>query len=168
MPSSFVDSVPPIIHTLIGLSPSRVLDVGPGWGKYGIMCLEYLPQVELLDALEVPEGRLRTQDAIYDHVIEADARTFSAWGVYDVVLLVDVIEHMGKEDGHALLDSIQGAGTRVLVSTPKEFFEQHDDHNPYEEHVSHWAWEDFAEHGVKLDASTISSIIYVLKATRKR
>lgn len=167
MPSSYLDSVLPVMHTVIGLDPRRVLDVGPGWGKYGVMCREYLPELMVLDAVEVPEGRLRTQDTIYDEVWEIDARRFGGWGRYDLVLLIDVIEHMSKDDGHALLWGIQRSGPKVLVSTPKVFFEQHDDHNPYEEHLSLWGWDDFAEHGVKLDVSTIDSVIYLLKSVHK-
>ena len=53
MPSSFVDSVPPTIKTIISLDPERVIDVGPGWGKYGLMCKEYLPNLQRVEAVEV-------------------------------------------------------------------------------------------------------------------
>jgi hypothetical protein len=163
MPSSFVDSVAPIMHTIIDMVPERIVDVGPGWGKYGLMCREYLPNLKWLDAVEVPEGRCSVQDEIYDHVFEGDARCFRGWRPYELALLVDVIEHMSKEDGHALLRRMLQAGADVLVSTPKVFVEQHDDDNPYEEHICLWTWQDFNDHyEVKVDVSTIDSIIYLL------
>lgn len=164
MPSSFVDSVAPIMHAVIDLAPERVVDVGPGWGKYGLMCREYLSRLKWLDAVEVKEGRCPVQDLIYDHIFESDARCFHGWGSYDLILLIDVIEHMSKEDGHALLRMMLRTGASVLVSTPKVFVEQHDDHNPYEEHICLWDWRDFNDHyGVKADMSTIDSIIYLLR-----
>lgn len=168
VPSSFVDSFAPIVHLLIEQNPARVLDIGPGWGKYGLACREYLPDLEFLAAVEVPQGRLSTQDAIYDHVFVGDARNApeSTFAGYDVALLNDIIEHMPVKDGAQLLNTIQEAGCRPLVSTPKVWMEQRDVSNPYETHVSLWGWEDFVEHGVLVDASTIDSIIYLLKAKK--
>lgn len=165
MPSSFVDSVPGVMHLVIEYAPGTIVDVGPGWGKYGLMCREYLPRLRKLDAVEVPQGRLEIQEAIYDDILEMDARKVSPsfWQGYHVALLIDMIEHMTLEEGHELLYTIQRAGCSPIVSTPKVFVEQHDDTNPYETHVSVWGWEDFAEHGVAADQSTIDSVIYRLR-----
>jgi len=165
MPSSFAASYPPIIEVLLTIAPQRVIDIGPGWGKYGLACREYLPGLQTLHAIEVPPGRLEVQDAIYDHVYTGDARLFTSpnfWARFDLVLLIDVIEHMSLAEGHRLVDLMQHSGCRVLVSTPKVFESQHDDHNPYEEHVSLWSGQDFGQHGIEADASTIDSVIYVL------
>lgn len=164
MPSSFVDSYAPIVKLLIELNPRMIIDIGPGWGKYGLACREYLPDLEYLAGLDVPQGRLTTQDAIYDFMYVGDAReTISSfYKGYNVALLIDVIEHMTLDDGHELLRTIRKAGCRPLVSTPKVFTEQHDKNNPFETHVSHWDWEMFVPHGIDADVSTIDSIIYLL------
>lgn len=179
MPSSFVDSVPPIIKLLVELEPRHVLDVGPGWGKYGLMCREYLPTLLSLTALEVPEGRYLPgsqgrvlslagylQEAIYDHVVIEDVRSCvgGVFSDFDLVLMIDIIEHMTLCDGHQVLDAMQGAGCRVLVSTPKIFMAQEDPDNPYETHRSLWSSEDFVHHRIAKDVSTIDSIIYLLAA----
>lgn len=163
MPSSFISSVSPIVHALIDYAPTKVVDIGPGWGKYGLLCREYLTKLDWLDAVEVREGRLETQDVIYDHVFECDARCFIGWASYEMALFIDVIEHMSKPDGHALLASILGDGAAVLVSTPKVFIEQHDPRNPYEEHLSLWDWSDFDGYTIIKDLSTIDAIIYILR-----
>lgn len=166
MPSSYIDSVPPIVKALVDLDPHHVLDIGPGWGKFGLLCREYLPHLERLWAIEVPEGRRSTQDVIYDEVIERDVRTVmpEAFLGFDVVLLIDVIEHMTLSEGRDLLRAIQRQHCRVLVSTPQLFVDQHDEHNPYETHVSLWDWQTLRPHDIELDVSTIDSIIYVLAA----
>ena len=168
MPSSFVDSVPPIMKRIIELNPRRMVDVGPGWGKYGLMCREYLPDLLLLEAVEVKQGRVWTQESIYNNVHTSDVRDIdpALWADTELVLIIDVIEHMRKVEGQTLLKDIVNAGASVLVSTPKVFAHQHDDHNPYEEHISLWKWEDFWTPGmnkvVKHDDSTIDSIIMTL------
>lgn len=173
MPSSFIDSVPPIIKRIIEIHPRVVVDVGPGWGKYGLMCNEYLPDLTELIAIEVPEGRYRTQGCIYDWVHEGDVRKADIASIVKphkpsnvLFLMIDVIEHMTIEEGQKVLKDILATGASVLVSTPKIFEEQHDDQNPYEMHVSLWTWEDFWCPGMvpveKLDDSTIDSIIMTL------
>lgn len=166
MPSSFVDSYAPIVKLLIERDPQHVMDIGPGFGKYGLACREYLPNLMFIAAIDVPPGRLTTQDAIYDHVFVGDVRDTSEnfFRGYQIALLIDVIEHMPIDDGHVVLNTIQRAGCMPLVSTPKIFTEQHDESNPYETHVSLWEWHDLAQHGVEADVSTIDSIIYLLSA----
>lgn len=168
MPGSYVDSFAPIVKAIIERDPRRVLDIGPGWGKYGLACREYLPELRQLDAIEVPQGRQRAQTAIYDTVFIGDARDApqAFYRSYNLVLLIDVIEHFPKERGHELLSRICDAGAHVLVATPQWFFEQHDDHNPHEEHLSLWGWEDFSPHGIDVDVSTPDAVIYVLKGNR--
>lgn len=167
MPSSYVDNVPPIVHLIIGTAPKRVVDVGCGWGLYGLACRQWLPELEFLAGVDVEEGRLATQDAIYDVVLIGDARHHDNrwWSDVnaDLALLIDVIEHMPKADGFDLLDRILAGGGQAIVSTPKVWTEQHDDHNPFETHVELWQWSDlFNRYRVTADASTIDSIIYRL------
>jgi hypothetical protein len=170
MPSSYIDSVAPIMHLVIELQPKRIVDVGPGWGKYGLMCREFLPDLEQLWAVEVTPGRIETQDVIYDKIIEDDVRNYDQvgwpWIETDLVLMIDVIEHMPRADGHLVLNAMLHSGAKVLVSTPQVWVEQHDDHNPYEEHISLWSWPKFRPHGIERDVSTIDSIIYLLKGER--
>jgi hypothetical protein len=166
MPSSFVDSFPPIVKLLVEHAPQRVVDIGPGWGKYGLACREYLQGVTGLHALEVRQGRMSTQDAIYDWVYTGDARDDAFgpkfWARWQMALLIDVIEHMSPEEGHRLLAKLLDAGCSVLVSTPKVFVRQHDEHNPYETHLSLWGWEDFGRYKIAQDISTIDAIIFLL------
>lgn len=168
MPSSFVDSVPSIIKRIIDLNPKSVVDIGPGWGKYGLMCREYLPGLGRIDAVEVTQGRMPLQDHIYNHIVVNDVRNVdpALWSAYDLVLMIDVIEHMPKIDGQRILGDIINHGASVLVSTPKIFEEQSDPHNPFETHVSLYSWEDFWHPGMadhtNIDDSTIDSVIMTL------
>lgn len=168
MPSSYADSFPPIVHAIIAFAPRHILDIGPGWGKYGLACREYLPKLECLDAVEVPQGRYSTQDAIYGSIFVGDIRGAPEqfFMPYDLVLLIDVIEHLRLDEGHELLACIQRAGPAVLVASPTQFFEQHDEANPHETHLSFWDAGEFAQHSILVNASTVDAGIYILKGRR--
>lgn len=60
---------------------------------------------------------------------------------YDLVLMIDVIEHMTKEQGYKILDYFKGS--KVIVSTPRNFATEPHPENPFEEHITHWTLEDF-------------------------
>lgn len=166
MPSSFASSFSPIVNLLCARSAETIVDIGPGWGKYGLACREYLPNLKTLHAVEVKQGRMPTQDAIYDWVYTGDARddvfTSRFWVRWELALFIDVIEHMTLEEGHALLQKILGSGVAVLVSTPRHFMEQHVEQNPHEDHISLWSIDMFDDYTVVYDASTVDSIICLL------
>lgn len=125
-----------------------MLDVGPGYGKYGLLIREYLSEKpRRLEALEVDEWYVQHftwLSCIYDEVFVGDARSFDAYMAYDMVLLLDVIEHIPKEEALPLLRRIPG---RVVISTPCEWFEQSVPGHPHEDHVSHWNEADFEATG---------------------
>lgn len=162
MPSSNLALAPTIIHLVHVTQPHKsVLDIGPGRGKYGLLLREYLNEPpEILDAIEVEPSyvteRLR---AVYDEVFLDDVRNWSRQdlGFYDVVLLVDVIEHLDKSDGLELLGRIPG---RVVICTPEEFFSNGPGLPPSEEHRSLWTKADFESvRTVEADVSALGGII---------
>ena len=145
MPTSNLALAPAIIHLCWEVQPARILDVGPGWGKYGLLLREYVNPKATIDAVEMEPSYITPRlEAIYDTVYKCDVRDFGegtleTW--YDLVLMVDVIEHLTKEDGLALLERIPG---HVVVCTPSEFF-QNPDTVPSEVHRSLWTPEDFGD-----------------------
>jgi ribosomal protein RSM22 (predicted rRNA methylase) len=52
MPSSNLVLAPSILAMAAEVKPRRILDVGPGNGKYGLLVREYLPPLEELVAVE--------------------------------------------------------------------------------------------------------------------
>lgn len=151
MPTSNLHVAPHVINLVETRPHGRVLDVGPGWGKYATLLREYLNvkpfRVDAVEAWQpyVADHRL---ERLYDTVYVGDAcaaRWTQAPGVdvnaatvlatYDVVLMVDVIEHMPAAQAAALVHSIPG---RVVICTPVDFFHNGDGLPPTEDHVSHW------------------------------
>ncbi|HII30270.1 TPA: glycosyltransferase family 1 protein, partial [Candidatus Woesearchaeota archaeon] len=83
MPSSSHYQISKIMNLVVKLNPSSILDVGVGFGKYGVLCREYL---ELGDGREEYDKFLRRIDGIeafknyitplhrfiYDHIYIGD------------------------------------------------------------------------------------------------
>lgn len=172
MPSSNLAVAPAIIHYLWELRPAavpiRVVDIGPGWGKYAVLIREYVDAAATIDAVEAwgPYVSSHRLAALYDHVWELDATALAPLlapsfvpdptlptALYaaanaivdaDCVLMVDVIEHMPKAAALALLGALPG---HVVVCTPRDYFANPPDLPHTEAHVSHWTPDDFHQTG---------------------
>lgn len=71
---------------------------------------------------------------------------------FDVVMALDVIEHLPKEQGWELLDAMEAtARNRVVVFTPNGYLPQHEfDGNPYQAHLSGWRAGEFQQRGYRV------------------
>ncbi len=66
---------------------------------------------------------------------------------YDLALFLDVIEHFEKEEGFSVLKELRRISKKVLITTPKDFYEQVVEENPLENHRSYWTADDFVSFG---------------------
>jgi hypothetical protein len=71
---------------------------------------------------------------------------------FDVVMALDVIEHLEKEDGRRLLDVLETvARRRVIIFTPNGFLPQGAlEGNPFQVHRSGWWPEEFLVRGYRV------------------
>jgi hypothetical protein len=154
VPTSNLRVAPAIIDLVERVPHHTVLDVGPGYGKYAVLLREYLNvKPKAVDAVEawhpyVTDHRLgdlyddvylgRVQDPVWNPAglpwVDQQAGLLLPW--YDVVLMVDVIEHMSAGDARHTVAQVDG---RVVICTPVEFFDNGPGLPPTEEHVSHWS-----------------------------
>lgn len=158
MPTSDPYNITPILSVMQGLQPKRVLDVGCGFGKYGVLLREYFDiwherfakdtwqlHLEGIEAFE--RYRNPIHDYAYNHVHYGEAQqVFGGLGAFDVVLIADVIEHLEKEQAKALVRQSLEHAPVVVISTPREFYEQPDlFDNPYEVHRNHFTRADLPD-----------------------
>jgi len=142
MPTSEHSQIPKIVDVIASLKPRRVLDVGAGYGKYGLLAREY-GEAERVDAVDANAPRF----PVYDHVYLGDIRRLDAVlpegeTPYDLALFIDVIEHLEKDEGWRVLDDLTRRAKLVLVTTPFGFRPQEIPGMPYETHRSGWyPWE---------------------------
>ena len=141
------------------LNPQSVLDIGAGFGKYGLLCREYLeywgPNAGLdwkrkIDAVEVfPKYIAPLHHYVYNNIYVDDVlKILPKLKGYDLVLLIDVLEHFYKPGGSALVESLVSHNKGILISTPKEWNEQDDVFgNEYERHKTLWTDKELQSFG---------------------
>ncbi len=67
---------------------------------------------------------------------------------FDAAVALDVIEHLKKDDGYKLLDSMERAARKkVILVTPNGFIPQYNRDNKLQAHLSGWTVEDFTNRG---------------------
>jgi len=159
MPVSYYQAIPYIMHQIEQETPQSILDIGVGFGKYGLLCREVLElpyqryhksQWQLqIDGVEIfPGYRNPIHDYVYDRVFYGDIRELAGdLSLYDVVLLVDVLEHLTKEDGYQLIKRILTHTLKALIiSTPLNVLPQGRYlGNLYESHRSRWTAVDLTD-----------------------
>lgn len=146
----------PIIMDIIrSRKPKSILDIGVGSGFYGEMIRRDLPEVRL-EGVEPFVQYSNSRWECYNYIYREDVRTLVCQPC-DLFLMVDVIEHMSKEDGHALLARLPGP---VLVSSPWHYI-QGPDENPLQAHVSEWTLADFAAYPYQDFSNYLSAIVLV-------
>jgi len=153
MPTSNLHQISDIVELIVTVDPRSTLDVGVGFGKYGVLAREYLELLDgraiyddwqrRIDGIEIFPGYLTgLHKAIYDRIFDGDAVEILPGlpeQAYDLVLLIDIIEHFDRPTGIEILRECLRVGRNVIVSTPLGFFTQEGFNNPHEQHLSHWS-----------------------------
>lgn len=172
MPTSDFRTIPAVLYRALEVKPKKILDVGIGCGKYGVLLREYLDGQHgrlakhqwkvVIDGVEVFDAYQNPNWENYDYLYPADATKMKFPGKYDVVLLCDVLEHMSRAKAFALLRKCLENSKRVIVTTPYGFLEQGPvNKNVYEKHVSGFTPKDFKRFGAK-DAAVFGNVFMVV------
>ena len=157
MPSSRFDVIPIVLKHVVDIKPKTILDIGIGYGKWGVLFREYL---DIWDVDKPYDER-----GLHLTGIEANADyDNSVWQTYDDIIVCnvmsklehlkkievdllfmgDVIEHFSKGEGKLLLNTLKYKNaiivTPLVVSAQEAVYD-----NPYEIHKSSWSKADFPE-----------------------
>jgi len=116
MPTSHLHQLSHIVEAIDVLNPRTMLDVGVGFGKYGVLAREFLELRDgrsryddwqrRIDGIEVFEGYLTPLHRfVYDeiHIGNAIDVLPTLPAVYVLAWLVDGLEHFSKSDGDMVL-----------------------------------------------------------------
>lgn len=129
-----------------------VLDIGCGYGLFGYMLRmerEHGGELIGVDAYAPYIKKLRRHaGAVYDSLVIADARHLPfKMGAVDTVLASEVIEHLPREGGLALIAEAERVGRRLAIfTTPRGHLPQESHNgNDLEAHLSGWSERDFAD-----------------------
>ena len=161
MPTSPYARLYPIVEYLIVTRPASLLDVGVGNGKIGFIARDLLDVMlgergrfkrkdwkTKIDGIEVfPDYIQDHQKAIYNDIFIGNAfDVIDTLGVYDMIVLGDVLEHFEKKQAYQFLDKcIAHVSGHLIVSVPlgENWTQEAIYGNPYERHLSFWSFEEF-------------------------
>ena len=142
------------------LDPHRILDVGVGFGRWGILFREFLEIWDaaqydgkwkrVIDGVEIYPGYIKDYHKyFYDKIITGDALEYlkSNQSKYDLVNCGDVIEHMDKNSGEEFIKLAMQKSRYVLINIPigKHWPQEGTEMNPHEAHRSIWYNNDFTK-----------------------
>lgn len=173
MPTSYYSQLNEIVELIALTDPKSILDVGIGFGKYGFLAREYLEHWHAkgeyddwkirIDGIEVYKKYITpVHDFIYDRVYIGDALDVlpTLEVSYDLVLIIDVLEHFNYQDGMKLLEECKEHARNIIISTPKDTLPQKSLYgNPFEIHISHWTRKHFDKYANKIFVRNEYSLI---------
>lgn len=132
---------------LLDKSTSSMLDIGPFWGAVGRLLRMRGKKRYFLVGMDVNYSYLTycKKKGLYDGLVLADGRYMPFRSdSFDVILALEVIEHLTKDEGMEFLKDLDRVNRRqVIISTPIGFTEMYDYHSESQKHLSGWFPSEF-------------------------
>lgn len=155
-----------IIRRLLPSGKLKILDLGCGFGAAG-QVLNY-NRVHEFTGIDIYKPYLKVcrKGKYYKKIINADITKLKLKkNSFDVILLLQVIEHLDKSIGERLLrQAIKAAKRCVIVSVPNGHCSQEEyDGNIHQKHLSVWTVPDLKKINFKVYGQSLS-IIYGSKS----
>lgn len=158
MGTSNWQQIPFSIEAMMDVSPMRVLDVGIGFGRWGMMVREFCEEwkgrmyrenwrVHLEGIEAFPKNVEEYHHLFYNWIHIGDGADIIAGmsARWELIIFGDVLEHWYKEDALKVLAKALDISDYVLINIPVgpgwERGGMYD--NPYEEHKSSWELGEF-------------------------
>jgi SAM-dependent methyltransferase len=146
------------IELIRRMNPQRILDVGVGFGRWGILSREFLEVWNQkiyskdwdlqIDGIEIFEPNIEEYHKyFYSNIFKADAASFvkNIKDNYDLIIIGDMLEHLEKEKGLEFLSDCLCKTKYLLLNIPIGGKWEQDElyGNKYERHLSTWKLRDF-------------------------
>ena len=162
MPVSGYHLINPVLRAIDMYMPNprSVLDVGCGFGKFGVLLRERFDVRKnrydkkewrtKIDAVEVwPQYITPLHTYIYDSIYSSDIRSAIKWiPHYDVILVLEILEHLPKSDGLQILTDLQARTNKLMVISFPNTFNGREGaawENPHERHQCLWTQSELNE-----------------------
>ncbi|UCG89592.1 MAG: class I SAM-dependent methyltransferase [Candidatus Heimdallarchaeota archaeon] len=132
----------------------KILDCGIGFGEmafrlrthYRFRGTPFIVGLDLHESYVLLHSTLGLYDKVYNcSVIDIPY----AENFFDIVLALELIEHLSKEDGLKMLNEVERVSRgQVIITTPHGFTATRErGGNPHMEHISGWHPKDFTDRG---------------------
>ena len=152
MGTSNWQNIPYCIEIFREFEPKTILDIGVGFGRWGILAREFLEvwygrnnpktwqlRVEGIEAFEPAISSYH--HAFYNHIHIGDAfDILLKVEEFELVILGDVLEHFSPDRADKVLQRCKEIGRLVLLIIPleKDWHQNEKYGNPFEQHLSVW------------------------------
>lgn len=171
MPTSWYETIPTILDKVRIEKPTSILDIGIGFGKYGVLLREALDipferyekrdwkiKIDGIEAFKDYQNPIHEYiyDKIYYNTVE---NVLPSLDHYDVIMLIDVLEHFEKNEGRTILEELLlHVNKAIIISTPIDPDDQEEyNGNTYEAHKSKWTILDFAQYKMDYELQSIGN-----------
>lgn len=140
MPISDYRHIPQVLDEVYRLQPERTIELGIGFGKWGVLLREVLDAMyghcrtdQWNRMIWGVEGFARYRNPCWDTYTGVDICDFTSdtsngmtWNLagWDLVLMMDSLEHLEPEIGAAFLDSLVMCNKQVIISVPNGYMPQ--------------------------------------------
>lgn len=158
MPTSHYSKIPIVFNQIEQVWPfDSMLDIGPGFGKFGLVARERYDvrfkrydrkdwQLKL-DCVEIYGPYITpAHEFIYNSIYIGDIyNTVAHLKDYDVVMMIDCLEHLEKKDGEKVVEALGKITKKLLIFSFPSFFKGNEGRgwpNQYELHRCLWTKED--------------------------
>jgi hypothetical protein len=174
VPVSDYHQISDVLHVVQQIQPQSLLDIGVGFGKWGMLCREILEiypgrvsQDEWklqFDGIEIhPPYRNPLWDMAYNQVYLGDALVvLPTLQKYDLIICCDVIEHFPKDVGKRFVQTILQHARVAIITSPCGYAPQDAIYdNEHERHLSGWGEEDLQDfpHLFKIIGFTFMAVL---------
>jgi len=172
MPVSDMHGLSDIAVEIQRIAPRSVLDLGVGYGLFGALCRQIMDGQDGRCHPEKWRGVLHGVEAwkdyqnpcweCYNSVRISEIRAYSLLH-YDLVLMIDVLEHFEAEAGRELLRQMVKNNKHVIASVPNGVMEQGATFgNPYERHRHTFHHTDeFKDYNFKLIHQSVCTVVSI-------
>lgn len=136
MPTSAYEHVDWAVNRINALNPYRILDVGPGEGKWVSLARQpgqYWTGLEIFPRYVVDYGLHEK----YDRIVVDDVRSSAdLLRENEFIIFGDVLEHLERDEAQGIVDYVRSQGRGMLVTGPIIHFPQGEwEGNVHETHL---------------------------------
>jgi len=150
MPISDYRHIPQVLDEVYALQPETVLELGVGFGKWGTLLREVLDAMygrcrpeqwrRIIQGCEVWESYRNPSWEVYSNVTVVDftKRFEQIVAPWDLVMMMDSLEHLTPEVGRPFLADLVKHNKHVIISVPNGYMPQ--DSSPYGNAYENHRW----------------------------
>lgn len=180
MPVSHWRHIDTVMRAVESVGADTILDIGPGFGKFGVLLRErfdirfnrygkkkWTTKIDCVEAWEPyisPLHRYIYNEIIIGNILDV----VDSLGNYDIILFIDGLEHLEKEDGLDLVKKLYLKTNKLLLlSFPRTLNTRANSNwaNPFERHLSLWNAADLIN--LFGDVSICSPTIFSIRKNAK-